>query len=142
GLYRRGGQTDHEDGRAGTGGELAQHGEPPREQTGFACHRSKRPKEAVMTALSPIYSFSRSWEDSGGASGLRRSKNPWRAASSSAADSWSNSSAAGSSGKAPAVTGPEPDRSGGSARMISASRAITRARFSSGVSAGGSGSSP
>ena len=88
-----------------------------------------------MTPFGAIYSFSRSWGDSG-EPGRRCSKKPWRAAKSSAAASWSNSSALpGSAGKAPAEAGlDDPDRSGGSARMISASRRITRARFSSGVS--------
>ena len=98
-----------------------------------------------MTPLVPLYSSGNGSSGPGSGSparpdGLRVSKNCPRAANSSAADSWSKSSApVGSAGNAPAETGPDPERSGGSARMISARRAITRARFCSGVSASGDG---
>ena len=49
---------------------------------------------------------------------------------------------AGSAGKPPSETGPPPERSGGSARIISARRRMIRARFSSGVSAAGATPSP
>src|SRR5205085_7524600 len=137
GQGRGGSEAGGHHGGAGSGGELAQHGEPPENGRGSTA-TIETSEGGRYDAFRPNYSFSRSWEASSGGREVRRSKKPWRAAKSSAAFSWSNSSALlGSSGSPPAATGPEPERSGGSARMISASRAMIRARFSSGVSAAG-----